>query len=57
MNRGPEARIPIRLATLLILVSAWFPALATDVWRGTVGTARVVVEIPVDGATVYGRYF
>ncbi|GAB6197447.1 DUF3298 domain-containing protein [Lysobacter xanthus] len=47
-----------RLAALALLLSCSALAHADDaVWQGTIGTASVVVELPVDDDTVYGRYF
>lgn len=47
-----------RTLVALVLAAAALPSLAADrVWRGTIGTAPVVVELSVAEGGAYGRYF
>lgn len=48
----------LRCVALGCLLFYAMPAQARDaVWQGTVGSAPVVVELPIDDDVLYGRYF
>lgn len=53
-----NAILRLRRVVAAVLLSCAPLAQADDaVWQGTVGTAAVVVELPVDEGPAYGRYF
>lgn len=53
-----NARLRWRSVVPALLLSCAPLAQADDaVWQGTVGSASVVVELPVDDDEIYGRYF